>query len=93
MRGRPQANFQKDKRYRLPKGMAWNPLLGLPRNSRCPCHSGKKFKNCHLDVLPKVIPEKLAQEYSEGIKVGAQFNFIREETAADIAERELRKSE
>jgi hypothetical protein len=27
-----------------------NPLKGLPRNMRCPCGSGEKFKKCCLPL-------------------------------------------
>jgi hypothetical protein len=46
-------------------GFQWNPLLTLPRNRPCPCLSGKKFKVCCIGHLPKVVPEKLADEYRE----------------------------
>lgn len=49
----------------LLKGFAWNPLLTLPRNRPCPCLSGKKFKACCLNRLPKAIPEKLVSIYRE----------------------------
>lgn len=37
-------------------GFQYNPLLSYPRNAPCPCKSGKKFKKCHLPVMPAVIP-------------------------------------
>lgn len=49
-------------------GFAYNPLRTLPRNLLCPCLSGKKFKVCHLRLLPEIIPEKLANEYAEKMK-------------------------
>jgi len=30
-----------------------NPLKDKRRNMLCICHSGKKFKNCHLDIYEK----------------------------------------
>ena len=52
------------KYYMAPlKGYEWNPLLKLPRNSKCPCKSGKKFKACCLQTLPKAITSKLAADY------------------------------
>jgi hypothetical protein len=45
-------------------GFTWNPLLKLPRNRQCPCLSGKKFKACCLDTLPRVVTEKDARRYA-----------------------------
>lgn len=48
---------------RIPvRGFIWNPLKSMPRNSPCPCGSGKKFKKCHLNVLPDVVPSKESLE-------------------------------
>lgn len=44
-------------------GFVFNPLRKLPVNMPCPCMSGKKFKKCHLDLLPLVVPKKLAESY------------------------------
>lgn len=42
----------------IPKpGFIRNPLLAFPRNELCPCKSGKKFKKCHLPVLPWYIED------------------------------------
>lgn len=49
-------------------GFQWNPLLNLPRNRPCPCLSGKKFKACCLDRLPKVVADTAAKEYREQMK-------------------------
>jgi hypothetical protein len=46
-------------------GFTWNPLLKIPRNRQCPCLSGKKFKVCCLDTLPRVVSEKDAKQYAE----------------------------
>ena len=27
------------------------PPLGIRRNAKCPCGSGKKFKKCHMEIL------------------------------------------
>ena len=29
--------------------------VAVPRNSKCPCGSGKKYKNCH--AIPQVTPQ------------------------------------
>ena len=31
----------------------FNPLDSFPRNSPCPCNSGKKFKKCHRGNIEK----------------------------------------
>lgn len=49
----------------LKKGYAWNPLLTLPRNRPCPCLSGKKFKQCHLNLLPRIVLEKDAESFKK----------------------------
>jgi len=46
-------------------GMAFNPLLKLPRNMTCPCLSGKKFKACCLNKLPMAVPVADAKSYAE----------------------------
>lgn len=55
------------------EGMDYNPLKSYPRNNPCPCKSGKKFKHCHLDLIPPVIPENLVEVYKVAI---AQPDFI-----------------
>jgi hypothetical protein len=42
--------------YQLKPGFVWNPLKKFPRNSLCPCKSGKKFKKCHLKSMPEALP-------------------------------------
>ena len=51
----------------------WNPLLNYPRNSPCPCQSGKKFKKCHLNMLPLAVKAEEAETYK---KVMAQHKTI-----------------
>lgn len=61
--------------YLQPKpGFEWNPLRSLPRNLPCPCQSGKKYKACHLDKMPLVVPVAVANDYREQIaKPGLVF--------------------
>ncbi len=47
---------------------AYNPFLKWPRNRPCPCNSGKKFKVCCLDTIPKKIPLKNAALIMDGMK-------------------------
>lgn len=46
-------------------GFTWNPLLKYPRNNKCPCLSGKKFKTCCLGLLPRVVSLAAAQDYQK----------------------------
>lgn len=50
--------------YKLKPGYVWNPLMKIPRNSPCPCGSGKKWKKCHLRILPQAmkLPEGLVKK-------------------------------
>jgi hypothetical protein len=61
---------------KLLPGMAWNPLLGLPRNSPCPCGSGLKFKKCHLSKLPMAVPKKVADLWKKIIATHKQIRFV-----------------
>ena len=35
-----------------------NPFREFPRNSPCPCESGKKFKNCHLSSMKMYVKKE-----------------------------------
>jgi hypothetical protein len=35
------------------KGREWHPLQSYPRNNKCFCQSGKKFKQCCLKRVPR----------------------------------------
>lgn len=39
-----------------------NPLLKYPRNTICFCRSGKKFKRCHMNQLPRTVIREQAEE-------------------------------
>lgn len=69
----------------LKAGWAWNPLLTYPRNKPCPCRSGKKFKVCHLNMLPRVIPEKLAKGHREQMN-RPDLVFITKNNAKEVLE-------
>ena len=64
------------RQYQLQEGHQWNPLKTLPRNMKCPCLSGKKFKNCHLKLLPEVVTEKEAKFYSSILMSGTMLKFV-----------------
>ncbi len=42
-----------------------NPLLKYPRNKPCICQNGKKFKVCHLNQLPRMVPSEMAENAKE----------------------------
>jgi len=42
-------------KYKLKPGFVWNPMLKTPRNAKCPCGSGKKFKKCHMPGMPRAL--------------------------------------
>jgi hypothetical protein len=46
--------------YRLPPGTSWNPLVGFPRNAKCFCDSGKKFKVCCSGLLANCVKTEFA---------------------------------
>lgn len=64
---------------RLLDGYDWNPLLTIGRNEMCPCDSGKKFKRCHLNTMPRAIPADLAKQYRAGMKNPGGFKFETDE--------------
>lgn len=41
--------------------MVLNPLKKLPRNQKCPCGSGLKFKRCHLDLIDPMCTVEAAE--------------------------------
>lgn len=45
------------------EGHVFNPLCTLPRNMPCPCGGRRKFKQCCLPDLPKIIAESRYDEY------------------------------
>ena len=42
-----------------------NPLSKYTRNLACYCGSGKKFKKCHLNTIPKYINKTQANKLSK----------------------------
>lgn len=54
-------------------GHDWNPLLKVPRNNPCPCQSGKKFKHCHLNLVPRIVEAKQAQHFKTAMKGKIKF--------------------
>lgn len=72
--------------YHLRPGFAWNPLLKIPRNQKCPCDSGKKFKHCHLINMPRAIPEKFAHEYVATMKNVELLKFVEDATPVEKTE-------
>lgn len=68
-------------------GYAWNPLLKVERNAKCPCGSGVKFKRCHLDKLPKAVTEKQAEVYEKAMRAPGGVTFVTKENQAAMAEQ------
>lgn len=56
---------------------AINPLSKYPRNLACFCGSGKKFKKCHLYLVPKYIYKtelkKLSKYVEDMIKIVSEL--------------------
>ena len=65
------ADGREVERHRVAKGLkpgyAWNPLKKFPRNVKCFCGSGKKFKNCCLSKLRDIVDTKTAREIKKGM--------------------------
>lgn len=65
---KPTKNFlidaaEKFRRFKSSKTHTWNPLLKIPRNSPCPCQSGRKFKTCCLTKLPTSVTKEVALKF------------------------------
>lgn len=54
--------------WRLKEGYAHNPLLKFPRNAKCFCGSGLKFKKCHLAGLSRACTKAQAKEAEAAMK-------------------------
>jgi hypothetical protein len=50
------------------KGYTENPMLEFPRNDRCPCDSGKKFKKCCYLKQQLFIDQEVAKGISVAVK-------------------------
>lgn len=74
-------------------GWTYNPLKGLERNSLCPCQSGKKFKKCHLNLLPELVPLEVAEKYRRVLKTTKVIRFVNHDNEPDIPNREPEASE
>ena len=70
-------------------GFTWNPLLRLPRNLPCPCRSGKKFKTCHLNKLPQVVPQNVADSYEQAMKLPGGPTFVTQENEKELLPPEM----
>lgn len=64
-------------------GYAYNPLVKIPRNNPCPCQSGKKFKRCCLEMVPKIVSAEDAQKFSALMKYGVGNIRFRPEEPID----------
>lgn len=79
------------KRSWSPKpGCVWNPLLEYPRNARCVCGSGKKFKSCCLPSphFERAIPADRAVRLKRLVELahkGHDVPALLEKARADLA--------
>src|SRR5665213_1674831 len=64
-------------------GFTGNPLCKLPRNSPCPCRSGRKFKTCCLSTLIPAVRIEDAKKYQEQIDRGSLV-FVTKENEAEM---------
>jgi len=69
--------------YQPAKGYVENPFSKYPRNFKCFCESGRKFKVCCEPKTPSTIPsmmlERTKSDFSNAMKKGAdQKNIERE---------------
>lgn len=59
---RQQKKIASGKRVFMPQeGHVWNPMRDYPRNARCTCGSGKKWKVCCSSKVPETIPAERAK--------------------------------
>ncbi len=60
-----QAEFRADTKQQafIPKpGHVWSPLIRYPKNAKCFCGSGVKFKRCHYgNMKMAVLPDEAEQ--------------------------------
>jgi hypothetical protein len=55
-------------KYRPKQGFKWNPMLKYPRNEKCYCGSGLKFKKCCLAHQTLAVPKKFADQAAPLVK-------------------------
>lgn len=49
----------KQQKFIPQQGLVWSPLLRYPKNAKCFCGSGTKFKRCHKDNMKMAVtPEE-----------------------------------
>lgn len=61
--------------WKLKEGYAYNPSLKLPRNSKCRCDSGFKFKDCCLNRIPRYVTEAQADKIKKDMQ-HPDFKFV-----------------
>jgi len=61
-------------------------MRNYPRNEKCPCGSGLKFKKCHLPKIPLAITKDYAKYCSAWLDRAKASNFtlIWKEPGADV---------
>ena len=70
----------------------WNPLKKLPRNMKCPCLSGKKFKTCCMIKLPTLVTKEAAARYRAQM-AKPDLVFVTAENRELLAQMEQRATE
>lgn len=83
-----QQKYLNRRAFILKSDMDWNPLLNYPRNNPCPCKSGKKFKKCHLNLLPVAVPAKEAKLFREIMAKQQEIVFTMKEREAEKTQEE-----
>jgi len=53
----------------LKPGFVWNPLRNWPRNAKCFCESGKKFKRCCALTIPIAVDEETAKKLRKAVQM------------------------
>lgn len=74
--------------WTLLPGWQWNPLLKLPANQKCPCKSGRKFKVCCRNSLPRAVKKGEAERYERQMQL-PDLTFL---TYQGLDDAELKKS-
>lgn len=54
--------------FKLNDDAAFNPLMKIPRNMKCPCGSGHKFKYCCLEITDPYIKKDELEIYTDTLK-------------------------
>jgi uncharacterized protein YchJ len=71
--------------YVVKDGFVANPLMKIPRNSKCPCQSGKKFKVCCMSRVPRFVTAEIAEKHKKQmLRPNLTFRIV-ENTKGEIS--------